>query len=149
MPDKKLTDNEVVKAIPFEKKIAYYKENIKEFFNRYKNESGAEDCIEVCLIREGYRTVLKAEEEINRLQTENERLKNAGDNKTEELLRHNTFIKELHEKLKTAKAEAYKEFAERCVAEFCCRGEDRMDCNICENDFLEIIKELVGEDKWK
>ena len=68
MPDNKLTDNEIIKDISFEKKTAYYKKEIKDFFSRYEYKSGGEDCTEVCLIRAGYRTVLKAEEEINRLQ---------------------------------------------------------------------------------
>ncbi len=70
-----MKDNEIIKDIPFEEKTAWYKKDIKDFFSRYKNESGGEDCIEVCLIRAGYRTVLKAEEEINRQKAEIERLK--------------------------------------------------------------------------
>ena len=49
---------------------------------------------------------------INRIEAENERLKGISDNKTKELLRYNASIEELHKKLETAKAEAYKEFAE-------------------------------------
>lgn len=46
------------------------------------------------------------------------------------------------------KAEAIKEYIEKCIMEFCCgRGDDRMDCYICEDDFFEIMKEMVGEDK--
>ena len=81
MLNNKLKDNEIIKDISFEKKTAYYKKEIKDFFSRYENKSGGEDCTEVCLIRAGYRTVLKAEEEINRLQAElkvsNEALNNS------------------------------------------------------------------------
>ena len=74
MTDKNLTDNENVKKIAFEVKAECFKKTVKEYFSRYKNESGAEDCIEICLVREGYRAVLGAEEEINRQKEEIERL---------------------------------------------------------------------------
>ena len=45
----------------------------------------------------------------NSYKAEVERLKNAGDNKTRELLRHNSTIEELHEKLKPHKSEAIKD----------------------------------------
>lgn len=44
------------------------------------------------------------------------------------------------------KSEAIKEFIEKCVLDFCCgRGDNRCDCYICENDFLEIMKEMMGD----
>lgn len=55
---------------------------------------------------------------IIRLKAENEMLKNISNNKTKALLRHDTFINELHEKLKTIKSEAIKEFAERLKEKF-------------------------------
>lgn len=53
---------------------------------------------------------------IDSQKAEIEILKNIGDNKTKELLRYDGFIKELHDKLKTAKAEAIKEYTEKLEA---------------------------------
>jgi hypothetical protein len=85
---------------------------------------------------------------INRLQAENERLKGISDNKTKELLRYNDSIEELHKKLETAKAEAYKEFAERLTEEII----NDIHFSQIEKDYLcvmidNLLKEMVGEDK--
>jgi len=141
-----MTDNEIIKACPFEKTIEHYKKNIKEFFSRYKNKSGGEDCIEVCLIREGYRAILKAEEEINRQKAEIERLKefiNSGGTNLKNMFRNAKIepIGEIHFKTeKDVKAEATKEFAERLC-------KDRVS-----NDPVVIavkceLKEMVGDNE--
>lgn len=69
-----MTDKEIEREQNFAKKSAYFKKRVKDYFANYENKSGGEDCIEICLIREGYRNVLKAEEEIKRQQLEIERL---------------------------------------------------------------------------
>lgn len=70
---------------------------------------------------------------INRLQTENKEL-------------HNAFINE--KRMKVVQARTIKEFIEKCVLTFACgRSDDRTECYICENDFLEIMKEIIGEDE--
>lgn len=68
---------------------------------------------------------------INRLQTENKELHDAFYNK---------------DRIKVVQTKAIKEFIEKCVLTFACgRSDDRTECYICENDFLEIMKEMVGE----
>lgn len=66
--------NEIETKIPFEIRAESLKKRTKEFFSTYENPTGSEDRLEICLIREGYRAVLLAEEEINRLKEENTKL---------------------------------------------------------------------------
>lgn len=82
---------------------------------------------------------------ITRQQAELERLTGISDNKTKELLRYNASIEELHKKLETAKAEAYKEFAEKLKERIYKEGvhptiEDEFMCSI-DN----LLKEMMGE----
>lgn len=66
-----MTDNEIKREQPsFEVRAESLKKRTKEFFSTYENPSGSEDRLEICLIREGYRAVLMAEEEINRQKAE-------------------------------------------------------------------------------
>lgn len=122
-----MTDNEIITKQSFEEKLTHFKKETKDFFATYQNKSGGEDCIEVCLIRYGYRTVLVAEEVINRLQAENEGLISAQET--------------LHKHIEKAKAEARKEFAERlhskCDAPHWC---------VWMSDISELLEEMVGED---
>ena len=70
---------------------------------------------------------------INRLQTENKEL-------------HDAFFSK--DRIKVVQARAIKEFIEKCVLTFACgRGDDRTECYICEDDFLGIMNELVGENE--
>ena len=135
-----MTNNEIIQERPFEKKMALYKEEIKDFFRRYKNKSGDEDCIEVCLIRAGYRTVLAAEEEINRQKAEIKRLEKEINSLAFNLIVSRASGKSsvLKIKIDEIKAEAYKEVIERLC-------EDRVS-----NDPVVIaakcrLKELEGD----
>ena len=89
------------------------------------------------------------DKENKKLQAENERLKDISDNKTKELLRYNASIEELHKKIKTAKAEAYKVFAERLKMRAINRYNEFEDyqeypyATITHID--ELLKDLVGE----
>ena len=94
-----MTDKEIAREITLDEILSYFKERVKDFFATYKNESGGEDRIEICLIREGYRTLLRAEEKLKRQQAENERLNAEKDN----------LIKTYGECM----TEAIKEFAEK------------------------------------
>ena len=70
-----MTANEIKREQPsFEVRAESLKKRTKEFFSTYENPNGSEDRLEICLIREGYRAVLMAEEEINRQKAEIERL---------------------------------------------------------------------------
>mgnify|MGYP003291904890 CR=1 FL=1 len=157
-----MTEKETVRKHSFEEKLTYFKKNIKDFFATYKNESGCEDCIEVCLIRDGYRTVLQAEEEINRLQAENSKLKKSNRNwrRKVQRLKVKLGIKDLEysclereraddicefvEELKSVEAEAYKECFEKVKAYF---RETRFAYdaeNLCE-ELDDLLKEKIGE----
>lgn len=59
-------------------------------------------------------------------------------------------INKLYCNIETARAEAIKEFIEKCVMEFGCgRGDDRAECYISDADFLEVMERMYvgGEDK--
>ena len=107
MPDKKLTDNEIVKAL----KSRMYKEN-KYMFSLLQatldliNRLQAEN--EVLEARIGvYETCnARKDEAIRKLEAENERLQEAIDEQDIEISR-------LYKRIDEAKTEAYKEFAER------------------------------------
>lgn len=145
-----MSNNEVARKIPFEVKAECFKETVKEYFSRYKNESGAEDCIEVCLIREGYRAVLGAEEEINRQKAEIEKLNC-------ELSQPVLATKELkisHEKAfligeeraiaQAIKSEARKEFADKVAQNL---GFAFLRKHTCVLDVMEnLLKEMESDD---
>lgn len=65
-----MSDNEIKREITFEEEFSCLEKDVKDFFGNYENQSGGEDCIEVCLIRSGYRAAKKAREEINRQKAE-------------------------------------------------------------------------------
>ena len=76
------------------------------------------------------------------------------DERGAEILRHDRCIRTLHEKLETAKAEAYKEFAKQLDAEIessdkYIREYDDSKVQKAYNkglrDALKVLKELVGE----
>lgn len=70
---------------------------------------------------------------INRLQTENKEL-------------HDAFFSK--DRIKVVQTKAIKEYIEKCVLTFACgRSDDRTECYICEDDFLEIMNEMVGKDE--
>lgn len=146
MPDKKLTDNEIVKAL--------------EICSKY---TSASDCKKCPLKPNCDVNVLEtlSLDLFNRLQAENERLKEKIciqhkiiDERGAEVLRHDRCIRTLHEKLETAKAEAYKEFADKVKQEI-----DNIRRNapsrhigvfikylLClQQKINDLLKELVGD----
>ena len=115
-----MSNNEVTRnKLSFEKRAKYFKKRVGEFFTSYKNESGGEDCIEVCLIREGRRAVIMAEEEINRQKADNVKLKEESEEK----------CKQLAERIKL---EFYYEF-------------DELIPSIMADKIDNILNELIGE----
>lgn len=71
-----MSSSEVARnQLTFEERAKYFEKDVKEFFNSYENESGGEDCIEVCLIQAGRRAIAMAEKEIKRQKEEIESLK--------------------------------------------------------------------------
>ena len=167
MPKNEIKREEVT----FEIRAESFKEGTKKFFSDYENPSGCEDRLEVCLIREGFRAVSKAEEEINRLKAEIYQLQETiitgrftsptairaqqswHRQNSENIKRLNEENEKLQEKLegmieaahiamKVAVAEAIKEFAERLCEDW--RKDDILcDVNI-EKWILDTYKEMVG-----
>lgn len=107
MPDK-LTDNEIVKALKLLLELVL---------------------VEGCLQRA--KTISNALDLINRLQEENERLK-------EEIKKEQLY--NLRMTAHSVKAEAYKEFAERLKRRFLNKNE------VINNTIDNLLKELVGDD---
>ena len=157
MPDKKLTDNEVVKAKELIKMLreaynAYYDTSKGMPYNIDETLRESAFCLENCL------------NEINRLQAENENYSKNNRQMTSDILKlykeleqaeaENERLKEEIELLhsdytyklvkKKAKAEAYKEFAERLKET--AYHNDAGDYIIFDVDIDNLLKELVGED---
>jgi hypothetical protein len=143
MPDKKLTDNEIVKALEC---------CARPLPHCYCDE---------CPAGANGGCAMKTEniiDLINRLQAENEKKDRAFENLIEVARlwkeKYNNAKKELFnktEQLKTAKAEAYKEFAERLKnvpVRFHIEhdGLDKFVPFIDDIDIDNLLKELVGED---
>ena len=128
MHDKNLTDNEIIKALEC----------------CTTNGASCKDCpaflkVDRSNCKKYFRGALDL---INRLKEEIERLKDISDNKTKELLRYNASIEELHKKIETAKAEAYKECIEKAKKELAPFVVNVSDvCEVLDN----LLKELVGE----
>ena len=131
-----MTDNEIKKALECCVKAPFCSDKTD---CPYK---GVEDCVK--------RHTLDALDLINRLQTENERLKNAYKQVAWE---RDIFAEDMKEEIKkdcsylmldikTIKAEAYKEFAERLKQVFWSKAEcDFLIRGIVDN----LLKELVGD----
>lgn len=132
----------------FDEEIQYFKQQIKEIFDNYHNPDGSEDRLEICVLRDAYRTVLKAEEEITRQQVEIEQLKF----EIAKLLPKGcpyAIQVEVSNKLEAQiKSEAFKEFAERLKEKsfqsFGNYGITRDVVEVCDID--NLIKEMVGDE---
>ena len=138
----KLTDKDIIKALPNMTYGGHYCAKCK-----YDNGKGNDRCG-----LKGCKIARYALDLINRLQAENERLKEEIciqhkiiDERGVEVLRHDRCIRTLHEKLETAKAEAYKECIEKvrklAVGMHPCSDELR----VFDNDLDNLLKELMGE----
>ena len=151
-----MTEKENATKLKFEEVSECFKQHIKEYFSTYKNRSDGEDRIEVCLMREGYRTVIKAEEEINRQKAENSNLSSDLTSLKKDLTSAKAEIERLKEELaipssikeedwfealktkEEIKAEAIKEFVERLC-------EDRVSNDPVVIAVKAELKEMVGE----
>ena len=128
MPDKKLTDNEIMEAL----KHCANGEHCR--FCRFRGITGTvSDCSKNFL------------DLINRLQAENKRLDKEVDRLSQVVL-YNDGVTEM--KVEKAKAEAYKEFAERLkekiIAEYNEYDEQEYPRARIE-DIDNLLKELVGD----
>ncbi len=169
-----MTDNEIIREVPFEKSAECFKKDVKEYFDCYKKKSDGEDCIEVCLIRGGYRTVLKAEQEINRQRAEIERLREMliSDGKTTYAAeaekqawhaRNSEFIRQLESEIEDlkdinehlnvfaleAREAAIKEFAERLKSKEYETSVDAYSVGYIfgADELDDLVKEMTEEKK--
>ena len=131
MPDK-LTDNEIVKAMTC-----------------YINHQDCDEC-KYCI--DDYfcnkaQICIDALDLINRLQAENERLESLSERLGVSVNWKADYIYELEDNLKTAKAEAYKEFAERLKEKAKPHYFDNCNFAVPIDDIDNLLKEMVGEDK--
>ena len=166
MPDKKLTDSEIVKAL---KQCSDCNADLRKSCNGclllnyfpYCTENGIDLGVDLInrlqdknkAYKYYYDECLK---DLKKANTENERLKYCNETNI-------SSIATLHERLKTAKAEAYKEFAEKSVErvekarkkyqKLCKEQGEEMEehMNIHFNGITKIInnllKELVGDNQ--
>lgn len=69
-----MTDNEVTREKTFSEELPYFKEQMKDAFERLTNSDGHIDVVHISLLIDTKRILRKAEEEITRQQAEIERL---------------------------------------------------------------------------
>lgn len=127
MPNKKLTDKEIVKALECCKtnRVADCKKCAFHLKERKPNINCVNELIASSI------------DLINRLQEENENYSKNNQQMTSDILA-------LYKALKTAKTSAYKEFAERLKAVSHPYADTQM---VFEVQIDNLLKELVGEDK--
>ena len=142
MPDKKLTDNEIKKA------LECCVNNTNENCNKCVCSGSNVSCVDVLLTN--------ALDLINRLQAENERLKKSNRNWRRKVQRLRKKVEVEIDKLNAEKndvmyykdqikAEAYKEFAERVKLRF--SGTLSCSGGVIKRSLDNLLKELVGDDK--
>lgn len=152
-----MTDNEIKRERTFDEELSHFNKRIKEVFDNYHNPNGGEDRLEICVLRDAYRTVRKAEEEINRQQAEYNnlleqfrildyecgRLEKADENQKAEIEKLKGYPyaiqAEVSKKLESQiKSEAVKEFAERLKDIY--KVHDGLHLTI-----NNLVKEMVGD----
>ena len=141
-----MTDNEITREKPFSEELPYFKERIKEVFDNYHNLNGGEDPLYIAVLRDGYRIVRKAEEEITNQQAEIEQLKFEIAKLLPEGCPYATQV-EVSNKLEAQiKSETYKEFAkrlkEKSFQSFGNYGITQDVVEVCDID--NLVKEMVG-----
>ena len=154
MTDNKLKDNEIIKALKCvpkdvsgyiidenNKMKLVYNEDVIDLINRQQGE------IEKLEISDASKEecTIKQHGKIKELKAEVERLKER--NKILDLNRRMALLEKepLYDKIKTAKAEAVKEFAERLKDSFFDNGYESPDIDF--DYFVDnLVKEMVGDD---
>lgn len=161
-----MTD-EISNKVSFNDRLTCFKSDVKDYFEApvIKNDNSVEECLEVYLIRDGYRIVNKAEEIINiqkakieELKAENEKskckictlegsietLKEMNEQLGVDVDRKYNLICKLEEDLRDSKSNAIKEFAERLKLklQWDCEFSDKL---VFENDIDNLVKEMTEE----
>ena len=144
-----MTDNEVTREKTFNEELPYFKERMKDAFERYTNSDGHIDVVDISLLIDTKRILRKAEEEINRQQKEVDRYERESNSKFDKwkLLDDRTKQRyaELYEEAKSVvRAEAIKEFAERLKE----RQIRICDCfeGVSIMDIDKLVNKMVGEE---
>ena len=135
-----MTDNEIIKVIPLEDRIEHYNKRLKEVFDSYyrRHTDGAEETLEICVLRESSKLTYTLHDLINRQKAEIERLTdtlNATIAGQETLQRH----------IKTAKAEAIKAFAERLKDMHKHNTTSVVSLVTVFDNINNLVKEMVGD----
>ena len=143
-----MTDKEIKREKTFSEELPYFKERIKEVFDNYHNLNGGEDPLYIAVLRDGYRIVRKAEEEITNQQAEIEQLKFEIAKLLPEGCPYATQV-EVSNKLEAQiKSETYKEFAkrlkEKSFQSFGNYGITRDVVEVCDID--NLIKEMMRDE---
>ena len=132
-----MNDNEITREKTFSEELPYFKERIKEVFDYYDNPNGGEDPLYIAVLRDGYRIVRKAEEEITHQKAEIERLK-------KEIQITKDAYTMLQTKNEIIKSEAIKEFAERLKEQ---KKTSTLDSRIYTTEMINnLVKEMIGEE---
>lgn len=133
-----MTDNEIKREITFEEEFSCLEKDVKDFFGNYENQSDGEDCIEVCLIRSGYRAAKKAREENNRQKAEIEKLQKVIFKKEDNMqILHKRHQKTIDE-LQFAKAEIEKLGEEVRLAHNVIKRTFLLKAGLMNDPFTEI-----------
>lgn len=144
MPDKKLTDNEIIKALKESLEIMLCEGDLQRSATISKsldliNSLQAENEKNENIIRLADKTIETANAEIERLKEE----KTKFENKIDEIY---PLVMQLPNAMQQAKSEAYKEFAERLKRFIIPQKADGYTREIIlKSDIDNLVKEMVGE----
>ena len=133
-----MTDNGIKREKTFSEELPYFKEQMKEVFDYYDNPKGCSEMLYISVLNDSNRIVRKAEEEINRLQAENERLKKEKDEYAY------LYDKHINTAFSHIKSEAVKKFANEFKSR-CIKGG--IYPAFVNRQLENVKKEMVGEDK--
>ena len=133
-----MTDNEIVKAL---ERLKNAKDYLKEQYQEQVKKCPYPELKPIAKQtyednKKAFDIAIKAIEEFNRLQAENERLKN-------HIQEGINLAKDIPEMVSLAKAEAYKEFAERLL--LCYEDFDEINEVILLENLVKAIDDLLKE----
>ena len=147
--------SEVVREKNFEEEFKYYKKRAKEIFDKYRNPNGNEDPLEICVVRDGLRALRKANDLINRLKADVERLE-TGQLKEAMTFNSNTIddtvneaLEEFVNKIHSIITEIYNKYVFNGFNDL---NSEEIDAVINYSDDVtqeidNFLKEKVGENK--
>ena len=139
-----MTDNEIMREKTFSEELPYFKERIKEVFDNYDNPNGNEDPLHISVLRDSYRIVRKAEEEINRQKAEIKRLKR--ENEILSVNADTAFQDGLNEARDLYATEVENEIKDEAVREFAEKLKDIYSVHDGLHLTIDtLVKEMIGD----